>query len=209
MKKKPLRVVMVGGAVRRPDEVISKFRKGWEVWGLNAIYPNWGSHIAWARRFNLHLWAHLLRDWKGGLRAEIGMAQLMPQVPLYVLDPWRPGALPNEKIFPREALAKMPRGDYHAGSFDWLIAFALFLGAKEISLHGVGLSLDSPRDEPISARACLEYWIGVAEGKGVKVQCIDCDLFFQYHLVRSRTVYGYDDVKLVEEHLAQRFDPRP
>lgn len=208
-KVRLLRVAMVGGAAMNAQNVVTRFRKGWEVWGLNAIYPAWHSHIAWARRFNLHMWAHLVRDWKQGLRAEISMAQLQPKVPLYVLDPWRPGALPNEQIFPKDKLFAMPNGRYHSGSFDLMVAFAVLLGAKEISLHGVSLALDSPREEPISARACLEYWLGYATGRGVKVELVDCDLLFQYHLVRSTTVYGYDDVKLVEERLPATFDPRP
>ena len=198
-----LRVAIVGGSTKLPADVVGRFRKGWEIWGLNAIAPAWSSHIRWARRFNLHLWSHLVRDWNQGLRAEIDLAKALgPTVPLYVLDAWRPGALPNEKLFPGAALAKMPFGTYHAGSFDWLVAFAAYLGAKEISIHGATLALDSVRDEPISARACLEHWIGYASGRGIKVHvAADCDFMKQYHLVRSGTVYGYDDVRLVEDAL--------
>ena len=79
-----------------------------------------------------------------------------------------------------------------------MVAFAALLKAKEISLHGIGLNMESR--EPISARACLEYWCGVAAGRGAKITVAkDCDLFLQYHVVKSRTVYGYDDVRLVED----------
>lgn len=210
LEAQPLRVAMIAGGTRTPQHVIDRFKAGWEMWGLNAIYPAWTGHIEWSRRFNLHRWDHLVRDWRGGLRSEISMMQLQPKVPLYVLDGWRKGALPNQKILTREMLAELPRGgQYHAGSFDIMVAFALTLGAKEISLHGISLAWDSWREEPISARACLEYWIGVAEGRGCKVSLFDCDLFYQYHLVRSQTVYGWDDVKLMEERDIPRFDPRP
>lgn len=206
-KPKPLRVAMVGGGVRYPADVVGRFQAGWEVWGLNAIYPPWSSHVRWARRFNLHLWDHLVRDWAAGLRSEIDHAKLRAEVPLYVLDAWRPGSIPNEKIFPGKELARMPFGSYHAGSFDWMVAYAIYLGAKEISIHGVNLALDSVREEPISARACLELWLGFAAGRGIKVHVSeDCDILRQYHLVRSGTIYGYDDVKLVEQgpvHAAQ------
>lgn len=209
----PLRVAIVGNA-RDPRPVQQMFQDGWEIWGLNAMYPQWSGGI-WARRFNLHLFAHLLRDWKAGVRYEVAMAQANPTVPLYVLDSWQRAdgtiMLPNQMIFPGELLmAEQPGGRYRAGSWDWLVAYATYLGAVEITLHGVSLSLDSARDEPISARACLEYWLGYAEGKGIKVGLFNCDLMFQYHLVRSRTVYGYDDVAVVEERgLPEPFDPRP
>ena len=54
--------------------------------------------------------------------------------------------------------------------------------------------------EPISARACLEYWLGVAEGRGVRVTVAeDCDIFAFYHLVKSNMVYGYDDTPIFED----------
>jgi len=89
------------------------------------------------------------------------------------------------------------------------VAHAILEGATEIALHGIGLALDSPRAEPISARACLEYWCGVAEGRGIKVTTAeDCDIFLQYHLLKSSTVYGYDDVKLIEDRHENSDHPR-
>lgn len=194
-----MKVAIVGGGSVNPYEIL-RYGRDWEVWGLNAIRPPWAYTLKWARWFNLHRWEHLKRDWAEGLRKEIAWAQRHPSVPFYVVDSWRAGTLPNEKIFPAARLARAPRGTYHAGSFDWLVAFAVSLGARVIALHGVGLALDSPREEPISARACLEYWCGYAAGKGVKIIAgSDCDIFYQYHLVRSHTIYGYDDVRLVEE----------
>lgn len=214
VSKPPLRVAIVGNA-KNPQPVVQMAQDGWELWGLNAIYPFGDANLPWARRFNLHMFEHLKRDWPQGLRYEVERMRQMPNVPLYVLDSWLRAdgskMLPNEQIFPgEEMMANQPGGRYRAGSWDWLVAYAAYLGAAEITLHGVYLSLDSARDEPISARACLEYWIGYAEGKGIKVGLFDCDLMYQYHLVRSRTVYGYDDVAVVEERgLSEPFDPRP
>lgn len=171
-------------------------RKHWEVWGLNAM-RNPDVTRRWDRMFNLHRYAHLKRDWRTGLALEIAWTHLHPEVPFYVVDPWPTGSLPNQHIFPRHKL-RFGRRDYHAGSFDWLLAYAIHLGTKEIALYGIGLNLES--GEPISARACMEYWCGYAEAKGIKVHVApNCDLFAQYHLVKSHTVYGYDDVRLVED----------
>ena len=169
-----------------------------EFWGLNNVHPVWTNYIQWARWFNLHRYAHLYRDMPLGLDQEIVWARNNPEVPCYVVESWD-DRLPNERIFPRKEMARaMPRGDYHCGSFDWMVAYATFVGATEIHLHGIGLAMES--GEPSSAWACLEYWCGYAEGRGVKVfTAKDCDIFAYYHLVKTHKVYGYDDIPLVED----------
>lgn len=186
--------------------------RGWEYWTLNAIRPAWTGEryqdlihrvvyhegVRWARAFNLHRFKHLKRDCPQYIYADSTWARHHPSVPFYVVDAWPKGYLPKQVIYPRAALAKQPQGAYHAGSFDMLVALAVHLGAREIALYGIALNMES--GEPISARACLEYWCGYAAGRGVKVT-VDggSDLFRQFHLVKSRTYYGFDDVKLVED----------
>lgn len=196
-----MKVVMIGGMAHpklmRPEYLDG----GWEFWGMNAMRPPWFAEAGykWARWFNIHRWDHLVRDWKGGLDVEVEWAKANPQIPFYTPGDWSPGGMPNEVSFPRDELnAAYPRPDYHAGSFDWLVAFALQLGATEIAIHGV--HLHHATGEPESARACLEYWCGFAEGRGCTVfTAADCDLFWQYHIVRSHSVYGFDDVHIMEE----------
>lgn len=194
---KPLKVVILGGDARPFSE--TSYDDTWEFWCLNCMYRRQPWVTRWNRVFNLHRFAHLDRDAPQYIDADIAFSRTNPKIPIYVVDSWH-GWLTNQVIFPRRELEAMPRGRYHAGSFDWLVAFAIHLKAKIISLHGINLAWDSWRDEPISARACLEYWCGYAEALGCKVwTASDCDLFYQYHIVRSRTVYGYDDVVLVEK----------
>lgn len=177
---------------------VTSYDKTWEIWGINSAYRTVTAN-RWHRMFNLHRIAHLRRDCPQYIAWDGVFSQMNPKVPVYVVDKWG-RLLANQKIFPRAELATMPRGNYHASSFDWLVAYAIHLKAEIISLHGVGFALDSPREEPISARACLEYWCGYAQGKGITVWAAsDCDIFYQYHLVRSQTVYGYDDVTMVEK----------
>ena len=54
--------------------------------------------------------------------------------------------------------------------------------------------------EPLSAWACLEYWIGYARGRGIRVVLAeDCNLFYNYRIVRDKRQYGYDDWDLIED----------
>ena len=166
-----------------------------EIWGWNATRFPWVQ--TWTRRFNLHRLDHLRRDWADGLRIEAAYIAKEPHVPLYTLDPWPQDMAPTQVIFPREKLRDFPRPDYHCSSVDWLIAFALHLGATKIGLHGISLWSN---DQPLSARACAEYWCGLAEGRGVEVVTKpDSDLFTYLHMVKSHQIYGYDDIKLLED----------
>ena len=211
---KHLRVAIIGGAAKEKYFAAADYGKRyhpWEIWGLNSQRPDqrmddrrWPP-IPWARMFNLHRFEHLNRDCYEYIVWDTAWSKAHPKVPIYVVDTWH-GLLANEQLFPLEQLAKLtPRGGlYHAGSFDMLVAYAVLLGAEQICLHGVALALDSIRDEPISARACLEYWCGVAEGRDCQVLTTpDSDIFLQYHLVKSKTVYGYDDVRLIEDRTGQ------
>lgn len=213
--KPQLKVAIVGGASKEKHFLNAHYDWRWEIWGLNSIRPDarlsedrWAP-ITWARMFNLHRFAHLNRDCYQYIVWDMAWAKANPTIPMYVIDSWH-GLLPNERIFPLHNLLDLtPRGGkYHAGSFDMLLAYAIQQGATEINLHGIALALGSARSEPISARACLEYWCGVAEGRGVKVTTMpDCDIFRQYHLVVSDSTYGFHDVKLVVEARDLQKDP--
>lgn len=198
LDKKPLHVAIVGGGVRDAQAVM---RSQGEIWCLNAIRPAWlpAERITWC--FNLHRYQHLRRDWRAGIYAEASWANHYPEVPFMVCDTWPKELLPRQEILPRAALeAIYPNGKYHSSSIDWMVAYALSLNAKQIGIHGVNFGPAEESGEPISARACLEYWLGYAQGKGVQVDVAqDCaSLFKQFHYVRSESSYGFDDVRMVE-----------
>ena len=188
-----LRVAIIGGKAQRQ---YFRERDDVETWGLNAIRFPWVKK--WDRMFNLHI-LQRLKDYGYNLETEREWCNENPEVPFYTLDKWPQWWAPGQTLFPRSAMAKrMPRGDYHCGSFDWMVAFAIFLGAKEINLHGIGLCLEA--GEPLSARACLEYWCGYAEGRGCKINIAkDTDIFHFYHLVKSKLIYGVDDTPIYED----------
>ena len=193
-----MKVAIIGpGAAQHAGEY---YDKSWQIWGLNSVHIRGrGVSPRWSKMFNLHRLAHLERDCPQYVDWDVTFSRRNPKVPIYVVDSWK-GALKNQVLFPRADMGYMPRTDYHASSFDWMVAYAIHLKAKMISINGARFALDSPREEPISAQACLEYWCGYAQGKGIKLMThADCEMFLQFHLVKSNTVYGYDDVRMVED----------
>lgn len=194
-----MRIVIVGGrAQQKYFGYKLRDQKNVEIWGLNAIRPRWVPY--WSRMFNLHTYERLIReDWP--VEVEQDWATENPDVPFYVLDKWP--KLASQRIFPGKRLMRdFPRGDYHCGSFDWMVAFACTMPkVTEIALHGIGLERAVEGGEPISSRACLEYWCGYAAGhNGIEITCAkDTDLFMFFHVVKSRLIYSYDHTPLVED----------
>ena len=73
---------------------------------------------------------------------------------------------PTGIIFPYD---KMPV-QYFSNSIAYMIAYAVYKGATEIEMYGVALLL---KEEYADQRPCIEFWIGYALGKGVKVTVHD------------------------------------
>jgi len=190
---------MIGGKSQKENFVSNP---GDEVWGLNTCRFAWADGY-WTRFFNLHTYENL-RRYNYDIERNVQWLIARPMVRFYTIDSW-PELVndPRSYIFDRRTiengLPRPVRHGYHCGSFDWMIAFALTMPkVSKVVLHGVSLLIEA--GEPISARACLEYWCGVAEGLGLDVECApDCDLFAFYHLVKSNMVYGYDDTPIYED----------
>ena len=99
--------------------------------------------------------------------------------------------------YPLAAVEKLtPHGAYHAGSFDYMLALAVLEGFKQIRVCGLDYNAGG---EPLSARPCVEYWLGVAEGRGIKVEVESGDCLHIFRLLRTDEQYGFDAFRLVED----------
>lgn len=193
---KPLKICIVGPGCG--PRAIGNYDNTWTFWGINAAYRK--VQTRWGLMFNLHRLAHLERDCPEYIDWDAAFSRRNPNVPMVVVDSWGK-LLKNQRLFPYAELARQPRGRYHASSFDLLVAYATHFKAQHLHLHGAHFAVDGPGEEPISARACLEYWCGYAQGQGIKVEAFNSTgLFRQFHLVMSDTVYGWDDVHMIERH---------
>ena len=183
------RLAIVGlGATKRPPVN----RAGWDLWTLNSNYRGdreFPTNLtAW---FEIHSRRYLRAEHQGNSHFK-ALASI--PCPVYVQHPEQWPELKRPRLFPRGRLRRaFRRGDYHASSIDWMLAYALFLGYRRIDIYGVSFS-PLEGGEPLSARAALEYWIGYAEGCGVKVTVHEpTGLFWIYNYQREKTPYHYDD----------------
>lgn len=191
----PTKVALVGKGLTRREAPFGQ--EGWELWGLNGPPADgWDapieSHTRW---FQLHPPVYLRKHWPQGITELDHDWTRRRGVRLY-MDRHYP-EYPDSEAFPvREMEALTSHGRYHSSSMDWMIALAILEGFKEISLYGMGISTPPNRNgEPISARATMEYWAGVAEGRGAIVRTTDeGDLFQIVHMAKmmSNLRYGFD-----------------
>lgn len=109
------------------------------------------------------------------------------KTPCYVLDlaewdGWIPGAVE----YPLERVLDVTKGRrYFTSTFSFQTALAIADGFEEIGLWGVELALGSTRERLVE-NPCLEYWLGLAEGRGVKVTIPEGGT-----LLRREYLYGY------------------
>lgn len=172
-----------------PDVAAWRTTDEWEIWGCNDM-TNEERQITYTRWFELHRYEHLEREWRGRLATRLG-EWFYREIPVYTFHPEEfPTGPWTLQPFPYDAMAnELPRGEYHCSSMDWMVAYAIFEGFTTIHVTGVNMW---STHEPPSARACLEYWVGVAEGMGLDITIDGFDTFKMFHTVRSVKPYGLD-----------------
>ena len=187
-KKKQKNVAIIAGGFGRERAPLHD--PAWERWGLNALWDD-GTEGHATRWFELHRRAYLKWEYRGENGPHFRWLKSLRTLPVYVQDPSEWPEVPMAQPFPWKAVqALVPEfGNYHACSIDWMIAYAILLKAPEIGLYGVEQWHTS---EPVSSRACVEFWSGVAIGRGIKVFSADGFTFKIAHYTITDRPYAFD-----------------
>jgi hypothetical protein len=111
--------------------------------------------------------------------------QRINQMGVPLVSPFKYDEIPMSEAFPIEKCVKEFGIPYFTNTICYMIAYALLQGAKEIELYGVN---QAGSHEYSEERGGVEYWIGIANGKGVKVTVNGKDS----QLLRYKGRYGKD-----------------
>lgn len=164
----------------------------WEIWGLNDLH---NSIKRWTRWFDIHTADNINEDVKLGRspadRCGIGgLARLTCPVYMQEKHPEVPGSVkfPLDEIL---ATFKGYTGErYFTNSISYMLAYALYEGIisgrqwDEIHVYGVDMAVGTEYEVQ---RASCEYWIGIAEGMGVKMFIPDAS-----DLNKCSFLYGFE-----------------
>ena len=164
----------------------------WEIWGINNF---WNAMRDPSDRLRADRWFELHPP-TDDIQDPHDMAWLREcPVPIYTTEPFPQN--PNAVVFPINMLAKKFR-DYFACTFAYQIALALHEGFRELAVHGLELAYGTQREATVE-RACVNWWLGYAEGCGMTVTVPSND-FVTTHWAR----YGFDywnEAHAVEEYV--------
>lgn len=175
----------------------------YDIWVFNESVS-----IGWAKNASLVFQMHHPAIWKNpdNRNDPNHYAWLcQPQGKLEIMMREQYAEVPNAVRFPLEKVCELTnglkRGDEVVQYFTSSVAYALGLGVyrgyKDISIYGVELETNT---EYQYQRENLNFWVGVALGKGCKINIPE-----QSGLFRA-LLYGYDgDISLPEQMFTERY----
>lgn len=163
---RPLRtdsVAIVGFGPTR-DQAPWTDKAGWELWicnrlglqpGVTRFDRHWDPHpFTWnERHFTADLWKGYLEWFKQDHGDSL----------IYVPES---SDFPNAVPFPVQEIVNFTGRRYFTSAISYQIAFATMLGAKRIGLWGIDFKSDT---EYAFERACAEYHLGIAQGRGIEI----------------------------------------
>lgn len=154
--------------------------ESWEIWGLNGAYT---AVKRWDRWFDMHdidvLKKHHNPEYFPFLKEAGNRLTLNQKCDEY----------PDAKIFPYQELVKLYR-PYFTNTVSWLLALAMEQeDVVEIGVWGVNMAQDT---EYAKQRPSCEYFLGIAEGRGIKITIPDGS-----ELLKATNLYGIEPLPAI------------
>lgn len=169
----------------------------YECWGLNSLYNRLTPHqlARITRWFELHPYTENTRSRRPADHWDSLAALGKPVYSFYE----QPG-ITDVRILDVEKLAAVGRR-YFACTMAYQIALALSEGATHIELYGISLA-GTPR-EMLIERPCVEWWLGLAEGRGVQVKAVFTN---ESGILKHPYCYALEDLQERTEAYRLAFD---
>lgn len=176
----------------------------WDLWGLNDLHAAFEAYVPGIFKTDRVSWFQLHKpDHTGayhGVRDPEHHKWMLAQTcPIYMWEP--PEAIKAACRYPLlETLREFPRA-YFNNSISWMIAHAIRMGYTTIGLWGVDMALDGVHGESEYSyqRPSVEYFIGLAEGRGIEVVIPK-----ESELLKCGYLYGYDNSSNVRRKMVDR-----
>lgn len=147
-----------------------------ELWSFNECYEKFGEHTKYFDR-----WFEMNQLNTSVKLNEIHQNWLKnAQIPIYMLH--QHDDIPQSISYPLSEVTKHFNNYYFTCTVSYIIALAILEGFKEIHIIGINMLVD---EEYMIQMPSVEFWLGVAIGRGIKVVT-------QYsNLLKTPALYGY------------------
>jgi hypothetical protein len=178
--KKKDKVAIVGYAPSSRD--LAPYNdKDYDIWGVNELYKI-------SPRVDVLFELHHEKWLRSKERNPDHVKWLKSaDIPIVMLD--KISYIKNSIRYPAETiLSKYPR--YFTNSISYMIALAIELGYKEISVFGIDMATtdDTGNAEYMRQRPSVEFFLGYAAGRGINIYIPP-----QSDLCKTMFLYGYED----------------
>lgn len=163
-----------------------------EVWGINAL----GDVFACDRIIHMD-----------DVRVQEIRAAAAPQSNIAAMLRWlkgHPGPIVTSRLHPdypglvefplEEVVNDLPEA-YFNSTAAYAVAYAIHVGATKISCFGMDFTYPDAHDAE-KGRACVEFWLGVAVSRGIKVCVPKTTSLLDALYPQDQRFYGYDCVDL-------------
>lgn len=151
-----------------------------DIWACNEFY------MLKPKRFDVLFDLHGRHELETKMRSKDHITWLQnSKIPIFMREHFKD--IPNSIPYPRKMILEKYR-KYFTNTISWQLALAIDMGYKEIGIYGVNMATE---DEYVSQRPSVEYFIGIAEGKGIKVIIPD-----ESDMCKSWFDYGFEDENL-------------
>jgi len=153
----------------------------YEIWGLNGVY----SYIDYANITNITRWfeIHSLEAHKKVYQDDSFFKGI--EIPLVMQEVFT--EYPTSVKYPLDEILSRFSRKYFTNTISYMIALAIYEGYTDIIIFGVDMATNS---EYQSQRPSCEYFIGYAEGLGIKVHIPD-----ESDLLKTPFLYGFENEK--------------
>jgi len=159
-----------------------------ETWAINAL----------GNVFECDLVVHM-----DDIRIQMIRAEASPQSNIAAMVDWlrhskvpvvtsRPHPdFPALVAYPLEDVLNELGHDYFNNTAAYAIALAIHVGATKISCFGMDFTYPNAHDAE-KGRACVEFWLGQAHARGIKINLPKTTSLMDSMYPRSSRLYGYD-----------------
>lgn len=153
--------------------------EGCDFWGLNGLHA-YTDKLGTTDKFSLWFQIHK----PSRVKEQEQHFNWLKTVKFPVLMQKEFKELPTSVRYPKEEILERYR-PYFESSFAWMFSLAIELGYDRIEIYGVHVSSGTEYE---LQRPNAEYFLGVAEGKGIEIYVPP-----EADILQSRVIYGYED----------------
>lgn len=164
-----------------------------EVWAINALGDVFACDLVF------HMDDVRIQEIRARAKPESNIAAMLPWLKKSKVPVVTSRAHPDYPAlveYPLEDVLNNLQYDYFNSTAAYAVAFAIHIGAAKISVFGMDFSYANTHQAE-KGRACVEYWLGQAQARGIKLAVPKNSTLLDARHSRAERLYGYDtlDVK--------------